>query len=499
MYNKMYRLFGRYYCNFKGQCYYSKTNNKIFKNCTDAIFDVESNSKILVGGFGLCGIPENLIKAISNKPKIRDLSVISNNAGIDKIGLGILLNARQIERMISSYVGENAEFEKQFLSGELEVELIPQGTLAERIRCGGAGIPAFYTPTGVGTMVHYGGMPIKYDKHGNVTIKSQKKQLAKINGKNCILEHAITGDFAFIKGYMADTSGNVIFRKSARNFNEPMAKAAKVTIVEVEKIVNVGELDPDSIHLPSLYVDRLVQGERYEKIIEKVIYKTQDTSSISPSKLTIIKRAAKEFKDNMIVNLGIGIPNLASNFIPKDVHVTLHSENGILGLGNFPGRDQVDADVINAGKQTVTVIPGASYFSSEESFSMIRGGHMHMSMLGAMQVSKYGDIANYMIPKKVVKGMGGAMDLVSSSSSGTRIVVTMEHTSKNEKSKILNNCSLPLTGEKCVDLIITNLCVFEVDKKEGLTLMELAEGVSVETVKKHTECDFRISEIIKTM
>ena len=229
--------------------------NRIVKNAEEAVKDIKDNMTLLVGGFGLCGIPENCISALVKKGS-KNLTCVSNNAGVDDFGLGLLLQTKQIKKMISSYVGENAEFERQMLSGELEVELIPQGTLATRCMAAGYGMPVIYTPAGVGTEVAIGKETRTFTYNGET--------------KAYLMEHAFEADFAIVKAWKGDAAGNLIFRSTARNFNPLMAMAGKITIAEVEELVELGELDPDQIHTPGIYVHRIFQGENYEKRIEQV-------------------------------------------------------------------------------------------------------------------------------------------------------------------------------------------------------------------------------------
>ena len=242
--------------------------DKLLESSEAAVADIQDGATLLVGGFGLCGIPENLIAALIGKG-VRGLTVVSNNCGVDDFGLGLLLRSRQIRKMISTYVGENQTFERQFLTGELEVELVPQGTFAERIRAGGAGIPAFYTPTGYGTQVADGGLPTLHDAQGRVARTSEPKETREFDGRPYVMERAIRGDFALIKAWKGDPTGNLVYRRTARNFNPIMATAAPITIAEVEQVVPLGELPPDSVHTPGIFVQRLVAGERYEKRIEQ--------------------------------------------------------------------------------------------------------------------------------------------------------------------------------------------------------------------------------------
>jgi 3-oxoacid CoA-transferase len=376
--------------------------NKVFPSAAEAIGDMKPNTTLLAGGFGLSGVPDTLINEVLNSKHIQGLTVVSNNAGIDGAGLGLLLKSKQIRKMISSYIGNNKTFEKMYLNGDIELELTPQGTLAERCRAGGAGIPAFYTPAAFGTVVQLGELPLQHNPDGTVKQYSKPKDVKVFNGKQYILEEAIKGDYAFIKAWKADKLGNLQFRYAAANFNGPMARNATTTIVEAEEIVEPGEILPEAIHVPGIYVDRVIQSttpkkieiEVYEKDPAEEAKATLGTGDTANKRERIVRRAAKEFKNGMYANLGIGMPMLAPSYVDPSIEVQLQSENGILGLGPYPQKGKADPDLINAGKETVTLAPGASCFGSEESFGMIRAGKIDLTILGAMQVSAHGDLAN---------------------------------------------------------------------------------------------------------
>lgn len=480
-------------------------SSKIF-SVEDAVKGLPSNATYLFGGFGLCGVADTVIDAIKASD-VKGITAVSNNAAVDGKGLSKLLESGQVKRMISSYIGENKTFEKLYLGGKIELELTPQGTIAERCRAAGAGVPMFYTATGVGTWVQEGKLPVKYGPDGSVVMTSEPKETRVIDGKTYLLEKALVGDVSVVKAFKADKFGNLYFRGSARNFNSAMARAGKITIVEAENIVEPGEISAEDVHVPGIFVDRIVQTSAPKEIeiykFAKSASEEQSLDDIPDAKKEsalrrerIIKRAALEFEDGSYANLGIGMPTLAPNYLPEGVHVTLQSENGILGLGPYPAKGEEDPDYINAGKETVTLMKGASLFGSDDSFAMIRAGRVGLTILGAMQVSEVGDLANWALPG-MVKGMGGAMDLVANPTQ-TKVVVVTEHTDKKGRSKIVPKCDFPLTGSACVSRIITDLAVFDVELGKGLTLTEVFEGVTVDEVKQKTSATFKVSPDLKT-
>ena len=457
----------------------------------DAVAGIADNASLAVGGFGLCGIPMDLISALA-ATGVRGLRVVSNNCGVDDWGLGILLQAGQIARMTSSYMGEHAEFSKRFTSGELEVELVPQGTLAERLRAGGSGIPAFYTPVGTGTDIAAGGMPVKYGPAGEVVVASPPRETRLLGGVEVVLEHAIVADFALVRAAVADTDGNLVFHSTAQNFNPLCAMAGQITIAEAEEVVPAGSLDPDHIHLPGIFVQRVVQADRSTP---KRIEKTGGHGASSAARARIAARGARELRDGMYVNLGIGLPTAVPSYLDPACRVLLHSENGILGVGPFPAAGEADPDVINAGKEPVTAITGASIFDSALSFAMVRGGHLDLALLGGMQVSAGGDLANWTVPGKLIKGMGGAMDIVRGAK---RVVVLMEHRAKDGSSKLVPECSLPLTGRGVVNRVITDLAVLDITES-GFVLREVAPGVTADDVRLATAAPITVGADVTEM
>lgn len=462
-------------------------------NVGKAINEQSEGMVIAIGGFGCCGVPNSLIHEIVNQSHIKNLTLISNNAGLIDYGIGKLITAERVKKLIAAHVGSNKLAQKKYLSGDLELELTPQGTISERLRSGGSGLPVFYSRAGVGTAIQFGQNVIKYSQNGNIFNKPKETKF--FNDIEYIMEESLRPDIALVKAQKADTSGNLIYNLSARNFNIDMALAGKYVIAEAEEIVESGQQDPNFVHTPGIQIDKIVKTDKHgKKIFERLVLHTSDSSKPESDKNSeirnkIARRAAKEIKNGMYVNIGIGIPTLVPKYINPEIKSISHSENGIIGVTGFPKPGQENPDQINASKETVKIGPGASVFSSSDSFAMIRSGKIDCTILGAMEVSGNGDQANWNIPGKRVTGIGGAMDLCS----GTvqNVVVTMEHCVKG-RSKIKKRCELPQTGKGVVTKIVTELAVFGISEGR-MVLEEIAYGKNVEEVRAKTECEFDMS------
>lgn len=459
--------------------------DKTLKSPDDAVARIRDGSSIAIAGFGMPGAPVHLMRALI-RSTVTDVELISNNGALFDWQLGPLLNQGRVRRIIASHIGLNRTLEKAYRDGIIEVELVPQGTLIERLRAAGAGIPAFFSPAGVDTLVQYGGLAWRYGPDGEVVRVSPPKRTEVFGGRTFLLEEAITPDVALVRAARGDRFGNLVFHQSARNFNPVWARAAVTTIAEVEQLVEPGEIDPDAVHLAGAWVDHVVEvgtaGKCFELPPRASATGAETLDPATAERHVIARRAAQEFQDGAYVNLGVGIPTLAAHYMPEGVEAFLHSENGVIGLGPAPANDAGSFDLTDASKQAATIEPGGAFMDSADAFALIRGGRLDLTILGAMQVSQNGDLANWVVPGRAVAGMGGAMDLVAGA---RRVVVATVHTEPSGRPKIVESCTYPLTGAGVVDRIITNLAVLDVTT-EGLVLRELAPGVTVETVLSAT-------------
>lgn len=452
-------------------------SGKVYATAADAVADVADGASIMVGGFAVPqGWPSDLVLAIHERG-VKNLTAICNTLGFGPVAPQIWAENRQISRLIASFggfAGRSTAAEEQIGAGEMEFEAVPQGILAERMRAGGAGIGAFYTRVGLGTVVDDG------------------KPHTVIDGVEYMREKALRADYAFIRAHKADTAGNLIYRRGARNFNPLMATAADVTIAQVDEIVEAGELDPEAIVTPGIFVHRIVQTKlridvaqllEMMKFLGRAPGGDEQRGHALPgiSRDLMALRVARELAPGDYVNLGVGMPTMVSNYI--DPSVVLHAENGVLAYGSFVEEGKEDIDLYNAGGQLVTMLPGAAFFHSADSFAMARGGHLDAVVLGGFQVSEKGDLANWKTPKMGAGGIGGAMDLVAGCK---KVIVLMEHVTREGEPKILRECTYPLTGGRCVTTVVTDLAVIDVTP-EGLALREVAPGVTPEQVQSLTE------------
>lgn len=428
---------------------------------------VKDGDVLMAGGFGMTGNPVHLLHALA-ETSTRDLTYIGNNVGEPGLGGGRLLRNGQIRKAIGSFFTSNPEAVQAAQSGTIDVTLIPQGSLAEAIRAGGAGIGGFYTPTAAGTVI------------------ASNSDTRLIDGKMQVFVPALRANVAFLRAWVGDTAGNLVCRMTEQNFNKAMATAADLVIAEVEQIVPVGSLDPNQIHTPGNYIDYLVQAHTTLEDLGSSASVATSAKKVSEGRMAMARRALQAIPRGSVVNLGIGIPTLVADLITPEHEIILHTENGMLGVGPEPAEGGARDYPVNAGKVPVTALPGSSYFDSADSFAMIRGGHIDVAIMGGLQVDERANLANWAVPGKPLLGVGGAMDLASGAK---KLIITMTHTEPDGSPKIVPECTLPLTASGAVDLIITELAVFAF--RDGLlTLLELMPNATLDEVRAKTSAAF---------
>lgn len=456
--------------------------DKVVMSPEDAVADIGDGAVVGFAGFGLAhGYPLCLLSALRHRGS-RELTLICNSLGNGQdVRMGLIEDG-QVSKLVAAFSarpGQRSAAEELIDSGKLEVELVPQGTLVERCRAAAARIPAFYTPVGADTVLAEG------------------KEARDFDGVPHVLETALPMDFALLRGWRADTEGNVVFRGSAQNFNPSFAKAARCTLVEVEEIVEPGELSPDEIQLPGIWVDRVVLATDRVTLADLAATaaakrRPPDSakSYLGKPALTrgaLAERAARLLAEGSYVNLGTGLPTLVAGHLDgRDV--TLHAENGIMGYGGQVSGDEIDPDVYNAGSEFVSVRPGASFFDSVESFEMARSGRLDAVVLGAYQVDQDANLANWTTPAQTGGGIGGAMDLVAGA---RQLVIVMEHHDSSGRPKLVSRCDYPLTAAGCVDVVVTDLALL-VRRDGDFWLDEVAPGFTPDEVVGLTGMDVRV-------
>jgi 3-oxoacid CoA-transferase len=446
------------------------------KSCASpeaALADLQDGASIAVSGFGTSyGFACSLLVAARDKG-VKNLTLVSNALGSVGQLRGLLLVASgQVSKLIvsfSSRPGMPTIAEQEIAAGNIQVELVPQGTLVERMRAAGAGIPAFYTPTGVGTPVADG------------------KEVRLFNGKPHILETALSVDFAFARAYRGDIVGNLEFRGSNRHFNPSFAKAARVAIAEVDEIVDVGEIPAERVGLPGILVHRVVRKTIDPDDARSAPRRAADVpreynGKRAWTRAEMARRTAELLPEGSYVNLGTGMPTLVSNYI-SGRDITLHGENGILGYGQMVTGEHVDVDIFNASGQYVSALPGASFFDSVTSFEIARSGKLHAVVLGAYQVDEEGSLANYSLGDPRLGGIGGAMDLVACKQT---LIVMMEHRDSRDRPKLVRRVTYPVTARSCVDVVVTDVAVLR--RRNGhFRIEQLADAFTADEVQALTE------------
>jgi 3-oxoacid CoA-transferase len=427
----------------------------------------------------------SLILALREKGT-KDLCLVCNSLGDPGATRGqILAENKQVKKLIAAFSvrpGTPTASEDQIVAGEMAVELVPQGILVERCRAGGAGIPAFYSPTSVGTVL------------------AEDREIRDFGGKPHVLEQAIRVDYAFLRGYRADRLGNVQFRGGSQNFNPSFAKAARVAIVEVDEIVEPGAIPPELVNLPGIFVSRVVKTTQKFDLWRRPERRPSDKPRLYNGKpgLTragIAKRAAALVKDGTYVNLGVGIPTMVSNYLVER-DVILHAENGVLGYGEMvTGENEIDPDIYNAAGQFVSLKPGASFFDSVTSFEMARGGRIDTVILGAYEVDQTGSVANWSTADAKRGGIGGAMDLLSGS---CELIIVMEHSDSKGRPKLRRTCTYPLTGKGCVNYVVTDLALLRWHAGR-FVLDEVAPGFTPREVLELAEMEIAAGPDVRTM
>ena len=460
--------------------------DKVVASPEQAVADVSNGATIAIAGFSVGHrFATSLILALRDKGT-RDLTLVCNSLGDPGATRGqILAERKQVKKLIAAFSvrpGTPTASEEQITAGTMEVELVPQGILVERCRAGGAGIPAFYSPTSVGTDLTKG------------------KEIREFNGRAYVLEHAIHVDYAFLRGYRADRLGNVQFRGGSQNFNPSFAKAARVAIVEVDEILEPGGIAPELIDLPGIFVSRVVKTTQTFDLWRRPERRPSDKPRLYNGKpaLTragIAKNAGRLVKDGTYVNLGVGIPTMVSNYLlGRDV--ILHAENGVLGYGRMVSDEHdIDPDIYNAAGQFVALTPGASFFDSVTSFEMARGGKIDTVILGAYEVDATGSVANWSTADAKRGGIGGAMDLLSGKGD---LIIVMEHTDSKGRPKLRQQCTYPLTGKACVSYVVTDLALLRWDTNR-FVLDEVAPGFTPQEVIALTEMDIAVGPNVRTM